>query len=163
MKTVSAALAISALAFPAAALAEEYTANTGTADLFEIRSDETESDAILRAACAAHGFVDLRFGAYFGVGEGKLEPVSVKLSAGKMTAELKGVSVESPDAEMTGGTELLTSVPGSSAALSILSQGGLVSAQFAGGRKDRFELGRGAADAFKAFLEKCRKDGPDWR
>lgn len=163
MKSVSAALVLAALALPASASAEEYFTNAGTAGLFEIRPDETESDALLRAACVAHGSVDVRFGAYFGVGGGKLEPVSVKLTAGKKTAELKGVSVESQDAEMTGGTELLTSVPGGSAALSILSQGGPVSVQFAGGRKDRFELGRETADAFKAFLETCRKDGPNWR
>ena len=163
MKFLLATLAAAAFAFPALAKAEEYTVNDGTAGLFEIRPDETESDALLRAACFAHGFVDLRFGAYFGVGDGKLEPVTVKLSAGKMTAGLKGVSVESPDAEMTGGTELLTSVSGASAALSILSQDGMVSVQFSGGRKERFELGRETTEAFKAFLEKCRKDGPNWR
>lgn len=163
VKTVSAALAVAVLVFPSLAQAEEYFINAGTAGLFEIRPDETESDALLRAACVAHGYVDLRFGAYFGVGEGKLEPVSVKLSAGKMTAGLKGVSVESQDAEMTGGTELLTSVPIGSAALSILTQGGTVSVEFAGGRKDRFELGEETSDAFKAFLETCRKDGPNWR
>jgi hypothetical protein len=143
----------SAVAHPGVAF--EYLPLNRTSNSFEIRSDETESDTLLRLVCMGN-HVDMRLGGELRIGKGKLELVTVKLSSSNATETLRGVSVESPDAEMTSGTELLTSLPSSHRAFAILTQAGPVQIQPAGGKAHKVELGRRAAAGLKAFLEKCR-------
>jgi hypothetical protein len=157
MKPVAIALAIAAFTIPSHA--ETYSAGEVNALAFEIRSDETESDTLLRAACIWGGRIDIRFGATYGIGKGRREAVSAKISAGKTAAKLKGVSVDSPDSELTGGTELLTSLPFDDPAFAILTQSGPVTIEAAGIKADRFTLGPEATTALKAFLAKCKDLG----
>jgi hypothetical protein len=156
MKILSIGLIVSTLIFPCLSHAAEFVPTDGTTRTFEIRSDESESDTLLRATCVAGGRVDLRLGATFQIGRGKLEPVTVSLTAGNRTTILKGISVESPDIEMTGGTELLTTLPSDHRAFNILAQAGSIRIKATGGETNRFQLGQRATTGLKTFLDTCR-------
>ncbi len=77
----------------------------------EARSSEPETDAALRVLCRRADNVELRVGADVGLGEGKNEAVSLKLESNGKIIDLKGVSKRSEDFEMTGGAELVATVP----------------------------------------------------
>jgi hypothetical protein len=156
MKSLSIGLAASILMLQCLGHTAEFVPAFGTANTIEIRSDESESDTILRATCVAGDRVDIRLGATFQIGRGKLEPITVSLTAGSRTAVLKGISVESPDIEMTGGTELLTTIPGNHMVFNILAQSSSIAIRASGSKTYRFQLGQRATAGLKVFLDKCR-------
>mgnify|MGYP003383362302 CR=1 FL=1 len=131
-----------------------YDANSGTGSWIDIRSDESESDKLLGLSCAGLGQIDVHLGGEFGIGKGGHEAVSATLSTGKTSATLKGLSIETADAEMTGGIELLTSLAPDDKAFGILASGKEISLKH-GGTTEKFMLGKSATDALTAFLKAC--------
>lgn len=131
-----------------------YVANDGAGTWLDIRSDEPESDKLLGLGCGAPGLVDVHLGGEFGIGKGGHEAVSVKLSAGKQSAEVKGLSIATADSEMTGGIELLTALAPGDKAFGILTSGRELGLQH-DGKSEKFTLGKAATDALKAFLKGC--------
>jgi hypothetical protein len=69
---------------------------------------ESESDTDLWIACRKDGRLEVGAGANSEIGTGKGEKVSVTFSSANKTAKLTGVSRESANFQMTGGTELFT-------------------------------------------------------
>jgi hypothetical protein len=70
-----------------------------------------EEDNEFWARCIRPGTVQVGVGAFTGVGEGKGEAVSVKLSSGDRSAEIMGVSRNSPNFQMTAASELRAEIP----------------------------------------------------
>ncbi len=118
-RMISAALL---LTLPVAAAAAKTSWSVANMPFLEARSSEPESDADLRAFCF-DGLVAIRIGGSIGVGKGGGEPVSVKIEGEGKSARVQGVSMNTPDSEMTGGTELVTDLRLDSPAAEILFSG----------------------------------------
>ncbi len=145
-------LAILALASTASA---EYEANSSDGSWIEIREPvENEGDTLLQLSCGPVGFVDVHLGGVFAIGKGGYEAVSATLSAGKMTAQVKGLSIQTSDFEMTGGIELVTALRSNDDLFAVLTSGEEIA--LAGSeRPERFKLTADVTKALKSFLEKC--------
>jgi hypothetical protein len=127
----------------------------GEGPWIDIRPDETESDAVLRLGCHGFGLIDTHIGAIFDIGEGEHEAVSVTLSAGTLTARVRGLSIYSEDSELTGGIELLTALMAGDDAFAVLTSGKEITLKGGREKEERFELGAETTAALKAFIEKC--------
>jgi hypothetical protein len=135
--------------------AAEYKAQERSAPYLEIRSNEAESDTILRATCPNAGVIDLRIGAEFQVGGGDGKSVNLVLQSGGKTARIKGISLPSADQQMTGGTELVASVPIDDPIFEVLAAGAPI--RFTGSIKEtKVALGASASAALKRFLDRCK-------
>jgi len=132
----------------------KYTARTMAVPSIEIRSDEPEVDAFLNMTCVSRK-LDVRIGGEIPKGKGGLDPDSLTLSDGTLTTKIIGVSVESPDIEMTGGTMVLTTLEARGRAISILTSGKTIEIKPASGASSKVTLGKLATDALKAFVAKC--------
>lgn len=73
-------------------------------------SGEYEGDNVFWALCRSTGIVDVGAGADSGVGKGTGEKVSLTLSSAGRSVSLQGSSRKSENFELTGGTELRTTV-----------------------------------------------------
>lgn len=143
-----------ALALAGSAKAE-YEANSSEGSWIEIREPvENEGDTMLQLSCGPIGFVDVHLGGVFGIGKGEHEAVSATLSAGKLKATVKGLSIETSDVEMTGGIELLTALRSNDPLFAVLTSGQEISLQ-GSERPERFTLDAKVTSALKAFLETC--------
>jgi hypothetical protein len=132
-----------------------FDAHGGAGSWLEIRSDEPESDALLRLGCKGFGLIDTHLGGVADIGKGGHEAVSVTLSSGKLTARVQGASISSEDSELTGGIELLTALMPDDKAFSVLTSGKEIKLQVGSGKAENFTLGAKTTAALKAFLKKC--------
>ena len=132
-----------------------YDVRTGEGSWIDIRSDETESEALLRLGCKSYGLIDTHLGGAFDIGEGGYEAVTVTLSSGALKAKVQGVSIYSEDSELTGGTELLTALFSSDDAFAVLTSGREITLLGGRDKTDNFTLGVETTAELKAFLEKC--------
>jgi hypothetical protein len=133
----------------------EYEANTSDGSWMEIREPvENEGDTLLQLSCGPIGFVDVHLGGVFAIGKGEHEAVSATLSAGKLTAQVKGLSIETSDAEMTGGIELITALRSNDPLFAVLTSGQEISLQ-GSERPERFTLSADVTKALKTFLAAC--------
>jgi hypothetical protein len=155
MSYKQAGLAILMLLPLASAASAGFDATTGAGTWLDIRSDESESDALLRLGCHGSGLIDTHIGATFDIGKGGHEAVSVTLTSGKLTARLAGLSIESEDSELTGGIELLTALMANDDAFSVLASGKEITLKGGRSKAERFSLGPKTTSALKAFLKKC--------
>jgi hypothetical protein len=83
--------------------------------------DVSESDTQFWAQCRAGGTIDIGAGADSGVGEGKGEKVTLTLKSGGIDAKLTGVSRNSANFQMTGGTELRATIKRDDAVFKVLA------------------------------------------
>jgi hypothetical protein len=120
--------------------------------------DEEESDLVLWAACRKDGKMDIGVGAYDEVGQGKGEAVTVTLASGGKTVTLKGKSQNSANAEMTGGTELQTTITRDGPLFALLATGKPITATGVGNppKPDTWSA-TGLPKAATAFLVACPK------
>lgn len=137
------------------ALAEEYEASSGQVLALEIRSTTPEVDALIDATCVAANTIDIRIGGELPFGKGEREPTRLALSDGTLSTRIAGVSVLSPDVEMTGGSMLLTSVAPDSKVMQILSSSKPITFKPPDGSSHKITLGKSVTDAVKAFVKKC--------
>jgi hypothetical protein len=137
--------------------AEEYSASAGQSLALEIRDADpgSETDALLNATCIASNMIDIRIGGELGFGKGGGEPTSLTLSAGTLSARIDGVSVLSPDYEMTGGSMLLTSVEPNGKTMQILASGKPIVFKPPDGTSHKVSLGKTATDIVKTFIKDC--------
>lgn len=143
-----------ALTFAGSAKAD-YEANSSEGSWIEIREPvENEGDTMLQLTCGPIGFVDVHLGGVFAIGKGEHEAVSATLSAGKLTAQVKGLSIETSDFEMTGGIELLTALRSNDPLFAVLTSGQEISLQ-GSERPERFTLSADVTKALKTFLAAC--------
>ncbi len=143
-----------ALTFAGSAKAD-YEANSSEGSWIEIREPvENEGDTMLQLTCGPIGFVDVHLGGVFAIGKGEHEAVSATLSAGKLTATVKGLSIETSDFEMTGGIELLTALRSNDPLFAVLTSGQEISLQ-GSERPERFTLSADVTKALKTFLAAC--------
>ena len=121
----------------------------------EARSPEPETDAALRALCRRADSVELRIGADVGLGEGKNEAVSLKLESNGKVIDLKGISKRSEDFEMTGGAELVATVPLDHPLFSLLTTGSPVTLIGPSGKKVSPWI-TNSREAVEKFVKACR-------
>ena len=114
------ALALIEMCAPACA---KVTWRSASRPYLEVRSNEEETDAALRASCGFDRLITIRLGAEHRIGDGKGEAVAIIIESDGKSAKLRGVSKNSPDSEMTGGIELLTEIPLEDPAVDILFSG----------------------------------------
>jgi len=113
------------LLLPTAALADvkwQFSKQEGRPYLHGL-PDEEESDTVIWMVCRADGSIDIGVGAEPNVGEGKGEAVALTLTSGSAVAKLAGRSQNSPNFEMTGGTELRTQIKRDDALFAVLASG----------------------------------------
>jgi hypothetical protein len=134
----------------------DFEVRSGDGPWLDIRPDETESDALLRLGCHGYGLIDTHIGGIFDIGEGQHEAVSVTLSAGALTAKVRGLSIPSEDSELTGGIELLTALMAGDEAFAVLTSGKEITLTGGREKEERFTLGAEATAELKAYIEKCR-------
>jgi hypothetical protein len=141
---------------PAFADKIEYAAIADSVPHLVIRSNETESDAFIRATCPQTGMVELRLGAEFEVGSGNGAAVSLTLKSAGKTANISGVSLQSIDSPMTGGSELLATIPSADPIFAVLSSG--ASIRLSGSIKgaQSLSIGNEATKSLKKFLASCK-------
>jgi hypothetical protein len=141
---------------PAFADKIEYAAIADSVPHLVIRSNETESDAFIRATCSQTGMVELRLGAEFDVGAGKGGAVTLTLKSAGKTANISGVSLQSIDSPMTGSSELLATVPSTDPVFAVLSSG--ASIRLSGSIKgaQSVSVGNEATKSLKKFLASCK-------
>ncbi len=151
-----AVVAASLLFIGTPASAADHIVTTAKKAAIEIMPNESEVDRILEAICLGAGRIELRIGAELQLGKGAFDPVSVKVVAGKTTATLTGVSVKSPNFEMTGGSELLTVVEANDAALALLSKGRGDVTLAAGEKRMSAAFDAAAKRKLSAFVDACR-------
>lgn len=140
---------------PAIAAKAQYTASGRTLHGLDIRSDAPETDALLIVTCVAPGTLDVRIGGELPLGDGEHKPASVTLSDGALSVKVDGVSVRSPDQEMTGGVMLLTSLDPKGKAWRILISGKPIEIRTGSGTNEKISLGKSVTDALKALAGKC--------
>lgn len=97
--------------------------STGSAPTLTALSTEVESDFSLFAMCPMPGIVELYVGANEQVGKGQGEAVRLRLESDGKSATLSGVSRNSYNSEMTGGTELVTRIETSNEVFRVLATG----------------------------------------
>jgi hypothetical protein len=151
-RMISAALLLAA---PVAAADAKTVWSVENKPFLEARSSEPESDADLRATCF-DGLVTIRIGGSIGVGKGGGEPVSVKIESEGKSARVQGVSMNTPDSEMTGGSELVTDLRLESPAAEILFSGKAVKI-VASDHKTHTLFDADQAGTVKKFLKQCRR------
>jgi hypothetical protein len=134
----------------------EYSALAESVPHLVIRSTETESDALIRATCSQAGTVELRLGAELDVGAGNGGTATLALRSGGKTANISGVSLLSIDSPMTGGSELLATVPSSDPVFEVLTSG--ASIRFSGSIKgvQSVSIGLEATKSLKKLLASCK-------
>ena len=86
-------------------------------------SGEYEGDSEFWAHCRRDGAIDIGVGAHSQVGKGKRDAVTLTLASAGLRARLSGVSRESANVEMTGGTELRAKVRPDDAVFAVLGTG----------------------------------------
>jgi hypothetical protein len=138
-----------------AALAEDYEASSGQSLALAIRSTEPEVDALIDATCVAANTIDIRIGGELPLGKGDHKPTSLTLSDGTLSARIDGLSVASPDVEMTGGSMLLTSVEPQGKVMQILSSGKPITLRPPDKSTHKLALGKSVTAAVKEFVKKC--------
>jgi len=104
MKRIGAIALCLAAVSPAMAMEIRYSANSGKFEAIRIDSDQPETDSLLYAVCVTPAMFEVLIGDELKFGSGGHEPVSATLSDGTLSTKVDGVSVRSPDYEMTGGT-----------------------------------------------------------
>ena len=144
-----------ASAQPAIAAEPQYGAYASKVLSMDIRSNVPETDALLIATCLTTDMLDVRIGGELPLGSGEHESVSVTLSSGTLSTRVDGVSVKSPDYEMTGSAMLLTSLEPKGKAWRILTSGKPIEIRASGRAPDKISLGKPATDALRAFVSKC--------
>ncbi len=142
------------LGLPVAAAEAKTSWGVSKMPFLEAGSSEPESDADLRAICFG-GLVTIRIGGSIGVGKGDGEPVSVKIEGEGKSATLHGVSMNTPDSEMTGGTELVTDLHLDSPAAEILFSGKAVKI-VTPDHKTHTLFDADPAGAVKKFVKQCK-------
>jgi len=154
MRAFSGCIALMAVAVTQAVAETNW--RVSTRPYLEARSTESESDASLRALCRNSQSIALRVGAAEAVGKGKGEKVTLRFESQGKVATLKGVSRESEDTNMTGGTELVTEVADDAPVFAVLQTGKAV--KLSGSlAKPVVWSPQGMASAVKTFLDACRK------
>lgn len=123
MKRICAVGLCLAVASTAAAAEPRYGASMEKLETIQIRSDEPETDALLFATCITPDMLEVLIGNELPLGRGEHEPVSLSLAAGTLSTRVDGVSVKSPDYEMTGNAMLLTTLEPKGRAWRILTSG----------------------------------------
>lgn len=144
-----------AAVWPAMAMEIRYSANSGKFEAIRIDSDQPETDSLLYAVCVTPAMFEVLIGDELKFGSGDHEPVSATLSDGTLSTKVDGVSVRSPDYEMTGGTMLLTTLEPKGRAWRILTSGKKIEIRPKGGEPETVSLGKAATDALKAFASRC--------
>lgn len=139
---------------------DEFEASSDKFLMFEIRTTQPENDALLDATCLASNMIDIRFGGGFDFGKGKYEPVSLKLSDGTLSSRIKGISVLSPDHEMTGGSMLLTALDPKGKEMQILASGKPIEFRPSSGAPGKVTLGKTVTAAVKTFVKNCIAGNP---
>jgi hypothetical protein len=150
-RMISAALL---LALPVASAQAKTIWSVASKPFLEARSSEPESDADLRATCF-DGLVTVRIGGTIGVGKGAGEPISAKIEGEGKSAKVQGVSMNTPDSEMTGGAELVTDLRLDSPAAEILFSGKAVKI-VTPDQKTHSLFDADSAGAVKKFVKQCR-------
>jgi hypothetical protein len=145
----------SALAASDAQAEEKYYATAGKFPMLEIGYNEPENDMVLYATCIAPNTLDIRIGGGFDFGKGEYESISLTLTDGATTSRITGVSVKSPDIEMTGGTMLLTSVGPEGKTMQILASGKPIDFRRDGVKPDKVSLGKSVTGTLKSFIKEC--------
>jgi hypothetical protein len=149
------ALALTILPMLSGAACAETKWTVSTRPYLEARSTEEESDASLRAVCRSSGSIELRVGAAEGVGKGSREAVTLQFESAGQHATLRGVSRESDDFQMTGGTELVADVTADDPVFAVLTSGKPV--KLSGSLKTPVVWGAdGVKRAVTQFLADCR-------
>ena len=116
-------IGLAVLSLPGAASADvvwRFTKEQGRPYL-QGMSSESESDTEFWARCRADGKIDVGLGADSIVGKGEGEKVSLTLESAGIKATLNGVSRNSVNVEMTGGTELRTTISRDDAVFKVLA------------------------------------------
>ena len=134
----------------------EYSALADSVPRLVIRSTESESDALIRATCTQAGIVELRLGAELDVGTGNGGVATLALRSAGKTANISGVSLLSIDSPMTGGSELLATIPSADPIFEVLTSG--ASIRFSGSIKgaQSVSIGSEATKSLKKFLASCK-------
>lgn len=148
------ALGLAALV-PTAHAAEKFGAGPLKLVSIGVWSKEPETDPLLYLTCIHSQMLDIRIGGELGLGKGEHEPVSLSLRSGTLSTRVDGVSVRSPDFEMTGGTMLLTSIEPKGRAVQILTGGKPIEFKPSSGQSTTMTLGKSITSALKSFLDKC--------
>ncbi|WP_333823979.1 hypothetical protein [Pinisolibacter sp.] len=138
------------------ASAADHVVTTAKKAAIEIMPNESEVDRTLEEICLGGGRIELRIGAELQLGQGAFDRVSVTVVSGKATATLTGVSVKSPNFEMTGGSELLTVVEANDGALALLSKGRGDVTLAAGEKRMSAAFDAAAKRKLAAFVDACR-------
>jgi hypothetical protein len=118
---------------------------------------QPENDPLLYLTCIHAEMLDIRIGGELGFGKGEHEPVSLSLGSGTLSTRVDGVSVKSPDYEMTGGAMLLTSIEPKGRAIQILTSGKPIEFKPSTGASTTIVLGDSVTIALKSFLDKCSR------
>ncbi len=115
---------------------------------------EDEPDYLFRLTCKADRTMEMGVGADVSVGRGAGERVVLTGKSGSADFKVEGVSRNSKNFEMTGGTELVKAVTLDEPLIKALAQPNLAVA--VSGGKRRFTLpGRGFAAKLAAFGKSC--------
>jgi hypothetical protein len=144
-----------AVAAAQSAFAVDYQGRIRDLPYLEIWPNVPEVDPILRASCGPPGRIHLRIGSELGVGDGEGGPVHLDLESGAQRATLKGRSVQSPNFQMTAGTELATDLGPDDPVWALLTSGKAMKISGSIAQAASVNIGRSAAD-LKRFLARCR-------
>lgn len=140
---------------PAAHAAEKFGAGPLKLVSIGVWSKEPETDPLLYLTCIHSQMLDIRIGGELGLGKGEHEPVSLSLRTGTLSTRVDGVSVRSPDFEMTGGAMLLTSIEPNGRVMQILTADRPIEFKPSAGQSTTVTLGKSVTAALKSFLDKC--------
>ena len=153
---VGAAIAALVL-WPVCASAESWNLNKGDArggTVLSAMPDEPENDTDLWLMCRKDGRFDVGVGANSTLGKGTGDAVTATLSSGGKTAALKGVSKNSINFEMTGGTELTATVSKDDPLFAVLAAGKPIKLTSSG--KSRTFGSGNAPKLLDKFLASCK-------
>ena len=148
-------LVLMAVALSATVARAEMKWTASSRPYLEARSTDSESDASFRALCRSPAAIELRVGAHEGVGKGKGDAVTLRLSSNGHQAVLHGASRRSDDYEMTSGTELVTEIKPSDAVFTLLGSGKDVTITGSLAKPVTWRA-ENMADAVKSFLTACQ-------
>ena len=117
---------------------------------------EDEGDTDFRATCKGGGRAEIGIGAQESVGSGKNEAVSVTLASGARNVRIDGHSQNSPNFQMTAGTELRTDADKTHPVFQLLADPGPI--KVSGKTLSATWPAAGRAAAAKAFTKACFGD-----